>query len=359
MFEHPYAHLSEPCESRKPGVVRNVFLPEGINLCLPLALLYNKQQLAGTSSLELDEIRFRGAMLQRQVGCVGEMIPPAQQLKLLERTGTSCALMDRGAGLLVILGLTRSTIKDISLCLLESPNHVRSYFEATGQQGRTTLGFDELCTFAEAEGLQLIHHREGSRYWQSRPLGGDSVTPTAKSAEADLKTPSPPGLGFMRPSSRSGFGSEPPSTVRPVAVGWTAEETWSPIRGLASAPEVDARLEWLVRLAKDVPLQNSVGKGLFYQLRLDAKGLTPREAQAMFITTVCAPKAAGIRSEMTGQGATMAAGMTSALALLLAERLFHCMASQLALRHVISPMTFRGNSQTDERSWPGSVPEAG
>jgi hypothetical protein len=149
------------------------------NLCLPLALLYNKQRLADTSSLERDEIRLRGAMLQKLVGCQGEMIPPAQQRELLLRTGTSCALMDRDAGLLVILGLTKSTFDDISLCFLESPTHVRSYFEATGQPGRT-LSLGELCAFAEAEGLQLIHHREGSRYWQSRPVGGDSATPTAK-----------------------------------------------------------------------------------------------------------------------------------------------------------------------------------
>ena len=56
----------EPSESRRPGVV--------LNLCLPLALLYNEQRLADTSSLERDEIHFRGAMLQRLVGCQGEMI---------------------------------------------------------------------------------------------------------------------------------------------------------------------------------------------------------------------------------------------------------------------------------------------
>ena len=53
------------------------------NLCLPLALLYNKQRLADTSSLESDEIRLRGAMLQKLVGCQGEMIPPAEQRELL------------------------------------------------------------------------------------------------------------------------------------------------------------------------------------------------------------------------------------------------------------------------------------
>ena len=89
------------------------------HLCLPLALLYNEQKLTDTSSLELAGIRFRGAMLQMLVGCLGEMIPPAQQLELLERTVTSCALVDECAGLLVIFGLTRLTIDNISVCLLE------------------------------------------------------------------------------------------------------------------------------------------------------------------------------------------------------------------------------------------------
>lgn len=95
---------------------------------------------------------------------------PAKLLELLARTGLGCALVDEGAGLLVAIGLNRSTMDSISVGLLESPNHVRSYFEATGRPGRT-LDFDELCAFAEEKGLQLIHHCAGSPCWQLRPLG--------------------------------------------------------------------------------------------------------------------------------------------------------------------------------------------
>ena len=132
-------------------------------------------------------------------------------------------------------------------------------------------------------------------------------------------TPGPPGLRFTRPSSRPGYGGDEPSTLRP-AVSWNVEDKYSPIRALASVTEVDHRRAWLARLEKDVPLQHAVGKGLFFQLRLDAKGLTLREVQTLFATTVRAPKAAGIPSEMTGADATTAAGMSSALGLLLAER---------------------------------------
>jgi hypothetical protein len=222
-------------------------------------------------------------MLQKLVGCQGEMITPTQLRELLLRTGTSCAMVDRNAGLLVIFGLTRSTMGDISLCLLESPNHARSYFEAAGWPGRT-LNFDELCEFAEAEGLQLIHHREGSRYWKSRPVGGDSTTPVAKDAKANLVTPGPPGLRFTRPSSRPGYGGDEPSTLRP-AVSWNVEDKYSPIRALASVTEVDHRRAWLARLEKDEPLQHAVGKGLFFQLHLDAKGLTTVcDMESLFVT---------------------------------------------------------------------------
>ena len=74
------------------------------NLCFPLSLIYNVHKLASTATLSLNEIRLRGAELQSRIGCRGEMIPPAKQKELLSRTGTSCALIDEGAGLLIVMG---------------------------------------------------------------------------------------------------------------------------------------------------------------------------------------------------------------------------------------------------------------
>ena len=85
---------------------------------------------------------------------------------------------------------------------------MRSYFEATDQQGRT-LGFDELCAFAEEKGLQLIHHREESPYWQSRPLGAleDRLhrlpllnTPACRPTTAPAELGAPQGAIHTRPA---------------------------------------------------------------------------------------------------------------------------------------------------------------
>ena len=85
---------------------------------------------------------------------------------------------------------TPSSVNHISLGLLESHHHVRSYFEATGQAGRT-IKWSELATIAEGNGLRIIYHQEGSLQWQSRPLGGDSGNPTVRVRNAGMDWNSP------------------------------------------------------------------------------------------------------------------------------------------------------------------------
>ena len=266
----------------KPDLFSNLFFPP--NLCFPLSLIYNVQKLANTAALRHDAIRLRRAELQSRMGCLGEMIPPAKQKVLLNRTGMSCALVDEAAGLLVVMGLHQSTFDSISVGLLESRNHVRSYFEATGQPGRL-LDFDELCIFAEAKGLQLILHCEGSRCWTSRPLGSDSGTPTARSAGTGLKTPGPPHLHLAGSYSNSRLRAHPNSvmTLRPgVHFGY------SPVH----MPAQDARTEWFARLNTDEALQTTVMRELCYILRLPTntwpvvEGLSTSDAQSLFFATV-------------------------------------------------------------------------
>ena len=189
------------------------------NLCVPLMLLYNARQLASSESLRHYSVQLTAAMLQREVGCEGEMLTPAQQSELLVRTVTCCALVDKTAKLLVIIGMNDLARSRISVGVLETYNHVQSYWEAANQPGRM-LDFNELCTLADENGLQVIRHCEGSRLWAHRPLGGDHGTPTTiAQGEEGLNTPSSrtststrrTPVSNMLTSTRRFAGSNPPS----------------------------------------------------------------------------------------------------------------------------------------------------
>jgi hypothetical protein len=159
-------------------------------LCFSLALLYNARQLVGTESLQQCGVQLSAAMLELEVGCINEMLKPAQQSELLERTIICCALVDEAARLLVVFGMNDAALCNISVGLLETHHHIRSYWEATDQPGRL-LSFRDLQAFADEIGLQIIHHREGSLLWTHRSLGGDQSTPTVPARKDGLKRLAP------------------------------------------------------------------------------------------------------------------------------------------------------------------------
>ena len=156
-------------------------------------MVYNSWKLDSAASLEHSDVRLMGTWLKMTVGSSDAMLQPEEQQELLARTVSICALVDENEGILVVMGKTPSSVDNISLGLLESHHHVRSYFEANGQAGRT-IKWSELTTFADEKGLRIILHKEGSLHWQSRPLGGDSGTLTASVRNA--------GASWISPSSR-------------------------------------------------------------------------------------------------------------------------------------------------------------
>ena len=234
-------------------------------LCFSLALLYNVRQLVDTKSLQQCDVQLSAAMLEQGVGCINEMLKPAQQSELLKRTMICCALVDEAAQLLVVFGMNDAAQCNISVGLLETHHHTRSYWEATDQPGRL-LSFRALQIFADEIGLQIIHHREGSLLWTHRSLGGDQRTPTVPARKDGLKTPG----SSMLTSSRRFAASNPPSREEPTLAppARRTADLHSPMGRQAAMP--DALREWLKRLSTDESLQGTVGTELYRQLKLPA-----------------------------------------------------------------------------------------
>ena len=141
------------------------------SLCAPLALLYNALRLSAGAELETGRVKLKATILQREVDSMHCQMQPSQLLELLTRTRSSVAIVDGDSSLLVTIGINHATSDTISLWLLESEHHVRSYFEATGQAGRT-MCYSELVQFAQVEGLCIVDHDQTAE-WSLRPLGGD------------------------------------------------------------------------------------------------------------------------------------------------------------------------------------------
>ena len=316
-------------------------------LCFSLALLYNARQLVGTESLQQCGVQLSAAMLELEVGCIDEMLKPAQQSELLERTILCCALVDEAARLIVVFGMNDAALCNISVGLLETHHHIRSYWEATDQPGRL-LSFRDLQAFADELDLQIIHHREGSLLWTHRPLGGDQSTPTVPARKDGLKTPgssmltssrrfapsNPPSReepaktpgSSMLTSNRRFADSNPPSREEPTLAppARRTADLHSPMSRQAAMP--DARREWLKRLSGDESLQETVGAELYAQLKLPA-GMGRVATTSTFLTLIQMPDS--VTGKLAGQGLRKSAGTRAALALLLAEMMLRFMAAKL------------------------------
>ena len=118
----------------------------------------------------------RGDALHKQVGTPHDMLTSDQQHELLRITKSACAIIDLSKDIIVVMGLNVATAERISLGVLESYHHVRSFLEATGRPG-SLMNWGELCRFADRKSLEIIHFPEYCAGWPSRPLVGELREP--------------------------------------------------------------------------------------------------------------------------------------------------------------------------------------
>ena len=283
-------------------------------LCAPLALLYNARGLSDKAASAGSS--YAAALLQQAVNSVGRRMQPEQLLELLTRTDSSVAIVDRGKGMLVIIGMEGATRNRISLWLLESEHHVRSYFEATGQVGRT-VGLHELVEFAQKEQLNITHHDDGLN-WLLRPLGGDDTgTPTVK-----ISALSTPTSRLRRPIPRPASRGAALATDLTL-VGGALCASGRTVGSTSPSTSLGPGRGWVVNLTLSTPLAEAE---LYAELHLPG-GLTPEQTLETFRTKLRMPDEAG--NQMTLEERVQVAPVRAALLVLLTDKLIRQMAAKL------------------------------